>query len=280
MFFRNPAPRAPRFWFWCAAIALLTGAHPAGAAPQASTIPDAHWENTLRGFFFKDQSIIESDAVIELDAPVRAEDAAIVPIRVNAKIPQTMEQHIKTISIVIDKNPAPLVGRFHFTPKAGHANLALRVRVNEYTPIRAIAETNDGKLYMSRRFVKASGGCSAPVGADLEAAMARMGKIKIRMKEAPQLREPNAIQLGISHPNITGMQMDQVTRMYAPAHFVKTVKVTFNGEPVFAAETDISVSENPNFRFYFMPDRAGELVAEVEDSKGMKFTDSYQVTPN
>ncbi|MDH3638102.1 MAG: quinoprotein dehydrogenase-associated SoxYZ-like carrier, partial [Gammaproteobacteria bacterium] len=168
---------------------------------------------------------------------------------------------------------------FHYTPKSGRADLALRVRINEYTPVRAIAETNDGELYMTRRFVKASGGCSAPAGGDLAVAMSRLGKMKMRFKEDAAPGQPQATQLGISHPNLTGMQMDQLTRMYAPAHFVKNVKVTFNGEPVFSAETDISVSENPNFRFYFVPAEPGTLAAEVEDSEGMKFTHTMDYPP-
>ncbi len=270
---------------FCTVIGLLSlttltpanGATP--ATPQASPAVDAVWTNTLRAHYFQSRPIVESDEVIELDAPPRAEDAALVPIRINAGIPQSDERFIKTIWLVVDKNPAPLVGRFHFTPRSGRADLSLRVRVNEYTPIRAIAETNDGQLFMTRRFVKASGGCSAPAGADLATAMARLGKMKIRLNESAASEGLQATQLGISHPNLTGMQMDQLTRMYTPAHFIKNVSVTFNGEPIFRAETDISVSENPNFRFYFVPSEMGTLVAEIEDSKGMKFSHTVDYSP-
>ena len=105
----------------------------------------------------------------------------MVPVKIIAKIPQTDALYIKTITVIIDKNPAPLAGRFHFTPNSGLANLALRVRVNENSPIRAIAETSDGKLVMSKRFVKASGGCSAPMGTDLEQALKRLGRISSRL---------------------------------------------------------------------------------------------------
>lgn len=108
--------------------------------------------------------------------------------------------------------------------------------------------------------------------------MSRLGKMKMRVAAVDEPADALQAQLGISHPNITGMQMDQLTRMYVPARFVRDVKVSFNGELVFAAETDISVSENPNFRFYFVPDREGDLTAEVVDSEGMKFTHSYHYT--
>lgn len=240
---------------------------------------DIVWLNALRAAYFGDRPIIENDEVVELEAPTRAEYAAIVPIAVRAKIPQTTSRYIKTVTLLIDKNPSPLIGRFHFKPNAGRADLALRIRVNEYTPVRAVAETNDGKLYMSRRFVKASGGCSAPVGTNLEAAMARLGKIKLLTRGEARAEHPVLAQLMISHPNLTGLQMDQVTRLYAPAHFVKEVSVSFDGEPVFSAETDISVSENPNFQFYFVPTREGELDVEVVDSKGLRFNHTQTVSP-
>ncbi|NIO42300.1 MAG: quinoprotein dehydrogenase-associated SoxYZ-like carrier, partial [Burkholderiales bacterium] len=82
--------------------------------------------------------------------------AAAVPITIEAGIPQSSDRYIESIYLFVDNNPTPLAGVFHFTPKSGRADLALRIRVNEYTPIRAIAEMTDGQLHMSRRFVKAS----------------------------------------------------------------------------------------------------------------------------
>ncbi len=76
------------------------------------------------------------------------------------------------------------------------------------------------------------------------------------------------------------MQMDQVTRLYSPAHFVTRVDVAFDGEPIFSADTTFAVSENPNFRFYFVPQRAGELTASVVDSKGLRWEHAYQVSPS
>jgi len=243
--------------------------------------PNATWNNGLRNHYFSEKSISEAEDVVELEAPVRAENGAVVPIRILSKFPQTEERYIKAITLLIDENPVPWAGTFHFTPRSGQADLDLRIRVNSYSNVRAIAETNDGALHMTSRFVKASGGCSAPVGSDIDAAMARLGKMKFRAKPAEgpgkALQNPLQTQLAISHPNVTGMQMDQVTRMTAPAHYVKAVKVSFNGEPIFWAETDISISENPNFKFFFVPQEEGELIAEVTDSNDLQFSQVYKV---
>ena len=246
----------------------------------ATTIEeDMVWTGGLRQAYFGDRAITQSDDLIVLDAPERADDAAIVPVSITSKIPQTEERFIKTIYFIIDKNPGPLVGTFRFSPKSGRADLAFRVRVNAYSPIRAVAETNDGKLYMSRRFIKATGGCSAPAGSDLDAAMARLGKIKLKTNSALKLAEPNSAQLMISHPNLSGLQMNQVTQLYLPAHFVRHVKVSFEGEEVFSADTGFGISENPSFRFFFVPESEGQLTAEVTDTKDLHFTQTVQRAP-
>lgn len=252
---------------------------------------DAVWESSLKSQFFAGKNIEETDAVIALDVPYRAEDPAIVPIKVSSKFPQGKDKYIKKIWVLVDKNPFPFVGEFEFFPDSGKADLAMRIRVNTYSNIRAIAETSDGKLTMTKKFVKASGGCSAPIGADLDEAMKRLGKVKFRLDDGLQLGQANQAQLMISHPNLTGMQMDQMTRFIRKSHFIDQLKVSFNDKPVLNAKIDIAISADPNFRFYFVPDKPGELKAEFSDvscesptsravcNKGQKFSQSYTVTP-
>lgn len=252
---------------------------------------ESSWINTLKPEFFAKQAIEESDKVIELETPYRAEDPALVPIKINSKIKQTKDHYIKRIVVLIDKNPFPFVGDFEFTPDSGKADLAMRVRVNTYSFVRAIAQMNDGKLYMSKKFVKASGGCSAPIGTDIDEAMKRLGKMKFRLDGGVKLGEPTLAQLLISHPNITGMQMDQVTRFVMKSHFIDQMKVTFNDKPVLTAKVDIAISADPNFRFYFVPNKAGELKVQLSDiscetptsrkvcSKGKTYSETYKVQP-
>jgi sulfur-oxidizing protein SoxY len=255
-----------------------------GGAHATTVEEDMAWTGGLRSAYFADRDI-KSDDLIRLEAPQRAENAAIVPISIKAGIPQTEDRYIRTIWLFVDKNPGPLVGKFHFTPASGRADLGLRLRVDTYSPVRAIAETNDGELHMSRRFVKASGGCSAPASSDPDAARNQLGKMKFLLRNesgeesAGEGGQPRQAQLMIRHPNRSGLQMDQVTRLYAPAEFVKQVKVSFEGQDIFEAETSFAVSENPSFRFYFVPQREGELIAEVIDTEGRQFSETYDVSP-
>ncbi len=223
---------------------------------------ESRWLNDIKPQYFAGKQVKESD-LIRIEAPYRAEDPALVPIKIISRMPQTPERYIKKLWVFVDKNPYPFVGEFTFFPETGKADLAMRIRVNTYSYIRAVAELNDGEMVMAKKFVKASGGCSAPIGTDLDAAMKRLGKMKFRLSgKDKQLAEA---QLMISHPNITGMQMDQVTRFVRKPHFMDTLTVTYNGKPVLIAKTDIAISQDPNFRFYFIPEGKGELKAEFTD---------------
>ncbi len=255
----------------------------------AASDDDQAWNSTIKPQYFAGKEIPENTDIITLETPYRAEDPALVPISVKSKIVQTPERYIKKITMFVDNNPYPFVGEFGFTPESGKADLSMRVRVNTYSFVRAVAELNNGELVTTKQFVKASGGCSAPIGADLDAAMQRLGKMKFRLDEAPKSGEPSLVQLLISHPNITGMQMDQVTRFIKKSNFVEKLKVTFNGKPVLTAKTDIAISADPNFRFYFVPKESGELKAEISDTScesptsrsvctpGKSYTQSYDV---
>ncbi len=247
-----------------------------GDDPQASEI----WQK-VRASLFDSRPIQEvGDEALVLDTPVRAEDAAVVPVAMRAKLPHTASSYVEKLYLVIDNNPSPISAIFSFTPNSGRADVETRVRIDEYTFVRAIAETNDGRLLMRTRFVKASGGCSAPPGKDPQAALASLGKIKMRVDGQVVLHQPTLAQLMISHPNDSGMVMDQLTRTYTPRRFVRTVKVSYAGQPVLSADLDFSISENPNLRFYFIPNAPGRLTAEVVDSHQATWKSSLDVTPS
>lgn len=272
-------PKLTREYFRRAGLwlVLLAIAPPVAATPEEES--RQVWDTSLKPVYFADRAIIEwaPQTIIELTAPPKAEDPALVPISIHTKIPQTDDAFIQKIYVFIDKNPLPLVGIFAFTPASGRADLAMRIRIDDRSYVRAIAEMNTGELYMDERFVRAVGGCSAPPGKDLAESMARLGKIKIRILGEIQQGEPSLTQLMISHPNITGLAMDQVRRMKPLPYFVKEINVSFDDQPVLSAETTFAISQDPSFRFFFVPHQDGELTVEVIDTKEERFTSSYSV---
>ena len=235
------------------------------------------WATFLKPKHFGEQEIVEGKSVIELRIPQRAEDAGVVPVSLNAKIPQSSERYIERVYVFVDKNPKPLAGTFHLTPQMGKADLAMRLRINEYTTVRVVAQTNDGQLHMDKGFTRASGGCSEPPPfLKLKEARANAGKMKFRASKSED--EATALgQLIISHPNVTGLQLNQRTRAFIPAHYVTKVVISFNGTHIMTAETDISISEDPSFRFFFQPEQGGIITAEMTDSKGLSSKHEFEV---
>lgn len=248
---------------------------PAGAA--ADSDDDAYWTD-LKASVFGDRVIRDGAGVIALEAPYRAHDAAIVPISIIAGFEQTQARYISKITLVIDRNPAPVAAVFHLTPESGLATISTRVRINEYTYMHAVAETSDGELYGAEKYVKAAGGCSAPAQKDQDAALARLGKMKLRRSTALVPGEPNQAQILISHPNNSGLQMDQLTRHYIPPRYIRNITVSYAGRTVLTVEGDISLSEDPSIHFNFVPEGPGEMTVEAVDTDGEVFTRSWPVT--
>lgn len=262
---------------WLGLCAAAFAQIKSGDDPEASPV----WQKVRASLFAARPIDTQAGDVLTLETPVRAEDAAIVPIAIRTRFAQTPARYVDKVYLIIDNNPSPISAVFSFTPDSGRADIETRVRVDEYTHVRAIAELNDGSLYMTTRWVKASGGCSAPPGKDQAAALASLGRMKFQVVGAVQPNQPVLAQLMISHPNNSGLAMDQASRQYTPAHFVRTINITYGGKPVMSADVDFSISENPNLRFYFLPKGDGELKAEVVDSNDLRFDGSlkFQATP-
>ena len=231
----------------------------------------------LKPALFGDRAIVEDDGLVVLDAPTRAYDAAVVPISVALVGPQTEARHVTAISLVIDHNPAPLAAVFHLAPGSGIATIHTRVRIDEYTHVRAIAELNDGSLHMVSRYVKAAGGCSSPSMKDQDVALQRLGTQKFRQMADLKADGTTEAQLMISHPNYSGLQMDQITRHYIPPLYVREIKVAFADHPVMTIDSDISLSEDPTIRFSFAASKPGDMSVVVTDTNDKTFTGRWPI---
>jgi len=250
------------------------------AAESAEDRSELAWENNLRKQNFQSREIIEGtdQKILSLKAPVIAEDASVVPISIHTKIPQTKDRYIKKMHIFVDKNPLPLVGIFEFTPDSGKADLAMRIRINEYSYIRAIAELNTGELYMSKSFVKAKGACSAPPPASMGDSIKLLGKMKMKVVGLVKLGKPNLMQVRVRHPNITGLAPDKPgSNVIPPAFFMDTLEVEYNNKPIVKAFLTFSISMDPTLRFYFFPQKEGVITVTGTDTKKDKFSSTHAV---
>ncbi len=242
------------------------------AEPDPAASP--HWQS-IRTLMFGDREIVpDGEEVVRVYLNTRADDAATVPVMVNGLIDQTPERYIKAVYLIVERNPSPAAGVFYFTPDSGRVKVETRLRFEDYSFVRAVAETNDGRLYMSQRWVKASGGCSAPMGKNL-IPPSLLGKMRFRIDDHIEYNKPTLVQVQIRHPNESGLAVD-----FEPGRtprFVRRIDVTYNGDPVMNAQVDFSLSDNPIFRFYFVPTREGELRVEFEDTFDKVYSQSIRI---
>src|SRR5947199_5309057 len=209
-------------WF----AGLLIAMH-FGVAPAASAEPADPWPGLAQDIF-NNRAMHDGAGVVAVEMPVRAEDAAIVPVTLRTTLPPGDLRRVMAITLVIDQNPAPMAARFELGPEASVSEISTRVRVNNYTNVHAVAELSDGQLYVTKTYVKASGGCSAPAAKNAEEARARLGQMRFRQFEKSGEGPTSGVreaQIMIGHPNNSGLQMDQVTQLYIPPFFIDELRV-------------------------------------------------------
>jgi sulfur-oxidizing protein SoxY len=266
----------PRLRFAASLLGAMLAANVASAAAPEAYDP---WPGLVQDIF-KNRPINDGTDVIAIEMPYRAEDAAIVPVTLRTKLSPDDSRRVLTITLVIDQNPAPMAAKFELGPDAKVSEISTRVRVNNYTEVHAVAELSDGKLYMAKTYVKASGGCSAPAAKNADEAKGRLGQMRYRQFAKPgqgPVSGAREAQIMIGHPNNSGLQMDQVTQLYVPAFFINELRLWQDDQPVLAMEGGISISEDPNLRFTYVSNGAKRFRAEARDTEGHLFQHEWKI---
>ena len=263
-----------------AAIAAGLAATPFAALAAVGGLPSAEhdssspeWER-LAEKLFPGKRLQQGNGVVQVIAPLRAAYGASVPIKVISKLAQKPELYVRRLHLVVDKNPSPVAISLDLSTEIGQADFETRLRVDEYSHVRVVSELSNGELHTDSRYVKTSGGCSAPPNRD---ALHLIGKTVLKLPTGASMNGLTTADVTVIHPNDTGFELNHITVMYIPPHFVRSIKVSYAGRKVFDADLDFSVSENPTLRFNFVPHGAGELRAEVADSKDGQFVGSLAV---
>ena len=97
---------------------------------------------------------IEPSDAIRIETHDLVENGAFAPIQIESSLPG-----VDLISIVVEKNPNPLIASFELGPRC-RAFVATRIKVGEPSDVSAVVRSQ-GRLFSSRRFVKVvEGGCN------------------------------------------------------------------------------------------------------------------------
>lgn len=210
-------------------------------------LSEKNWPLIKEAFF--SQRPIENTALMQVSAPLGAENAGQVPITLIVK--NQANDAIKSIYILIDANPIPLAAIYKFPNVFNQLTLSTRVRLDSDSNIRAIAETQSGHLLMATARVNAGGGCAGAVSEDETAVRASAGVIKFQLNPPYKLHETASATLQIKHPMYTGLQTDAKTKQAKPAFFVKNSEIKFNNIPVMQVLFGVGTAENPSLKFEF-----------------------------
>jgi sulfur-oxidizing protein SoxY len=231
------ALRLARRWLAPCAALTLALAGPVHAIEDAQQPSGSAWD-LLREKYYGDRVMgVVDETYMSLEVPGNTPDPAATPLTL--RFADDDRRRIKRVRVFIDNNPSPLVATFDFS-STPVTEINMRVRIDRFTSVRAIAETADGGLEMRSSWVKASGGCSAPPSA-AEAGM--LGEIRVRPSA-----DAKSVQVGIRHPNASGFQIDSRTGDPIPAHYIAHIRVNAGAGALLDAETGISLSENPALR--------------------------------
>src|SRR5579862_7313367 len=163
----------------------------------------------LREKYYGDRTMgVVDEKFMSLEAPGSTPDPAATPLTL--RFAPDAHRRIKRVRVFIDNNPSPLAATFDLGESIPIEQIDMRVRIDRFTSVRAVAETVAGDVEMRSTWVKASGGCSTPPG---PATAGALGEIRLR-----PAADGTALQVSIRHPNSSGFQIDPVTGNNIPAH--------------------------------------------------------------
>ncbi|MCX7190547.1 MAG: quinoprotein dehydrogenase-associated SoxYZ-like carrier [Methylotenera sp.] len=202
----------------------------------------------IKEAFFQQRPINTTD-LIQLTAPLGAENAGQVPVSLQVKNQE--KDAIKSIYIFIDANPIPLAATYKFPKYFNQLTLSTRVRLDSDSTIHAIAETQSDALLMATTRVNAGGGCAGAVSEDEAVVRANAGAVKFQLNPPYKLHEVASATLQIKHPMYTGLQTDVKTKQTKPAFYVKNTDVKFDGLTVMQIQFGVGTAENPYVKFKF-----------------------------
>ncbi len=141
-----------------AAVFALVGAGlgqlllPIKAFAQRSPAFSADNEADAIAGFFPGESV-ETSSDILIDVHDVIENGAFVPVSIKTELPD-----IRSITILVEKNPNPLIANFKLYPSC-KGFIATRIKMGESSDIIAIVRSGE-QLYSTRKFVEViAGGC-------------------------------------------------------------------------------------------------------------------------
>ena len=208
---------------------------------------------------------------INVIAPDRAENGAIVQVEIVANIP-----NVEAIAIFVEKNPTPLIANVMLA-KGAQAKLTTRIKMAETSDIKVIVKA-DGKYFTASKNVQVlENGCGGGGSANekFESSIKLRAKLKSDVSSKNLVTEIKAI---IIHPMHTGRATDDSANII-PAHFIQMADLMVNGQPVFHMQWGTGIAKNPYLTCYVDNAKVGDKVSLTwHDNLGNTGSGEIEVT--
>lgn len=226
-----------------AVVAALAGfgSAPGAAAAERKAAADPlnspSWPDLKRKMLGKANVVFDSR--VEILAPKVAEDSMNVPITVRVKDLQGIRQ----IVVIADLNP--IVKVLEFEPLRAVPRLSFRIKLQQASPVRAMARTEDGVWHVGGVWVDAAGGgCTAPsVGRSTGNWADTLNQVDVRTW---QVEGMSRVKLRVMHPMDTGLAPG------IPAFYLQKLALKDEqGNDWLRMSTFEPISENPMFSIEF-----------------------------
>ena len=227
----------------------LTGGDPLGSM---------QWPD-MKGQFFDADAKTVFDSRIKVTVPLFAEDAMNVPVSFDA----SALGKVKKIVVLVDRNPIRKV--LEFIPEKAKPALNFRFKLEQASPIRVAALTENGVWHVGYAFIEASGGgCTVPGATRADGSWPQtLNKVAGKMFDANQLRDDARLRVQVSHPMDTGLVAG------VPAFYIEEMILQDQNKQVLAKLYPFEpVSENPLFSFDFDKKPVGPISLVGRDNNG------------
>jgi len=242
-----------RSWLLLALFALPWDSWGSETDPVTSVMWDYYHARLLDGapFVF--------DQRVKLQAPPFAEDARQVPIQVDAS---AFAGQVERILVWAELNPIPQV--VDFAPgERVLPRLAIRIRIEQATPLRAAVLTRDGLWHVgSTQIDAAGGGCTAPSVVRAQAGWEEhLGEV---LGKRFALADASRLRLQIAHPMDNGL-VGGIPEFYLNQAELRDA----SGKILARLELFPAVSENPTLSLDLKD--ADETELWLRDNNGNEF---------
>lgn len=227
------------------------------AEMPADPLDSPMWKQLSKQYF--GDAKVEFDSRVKVVVPTIVENQAQVPIVADAR---GLEKVTKVL-VFADLNPIQKV--LTLTPRQAAPYISFRMKIEQATPVRAAALTEDGVWHVGGVFLNADGGgCTAPAKARIEVSWYdTLGQAQGRT-----WRETDGLvrtRFRIRHPMDTGLAKDNT-----PAYFIERAEVkSASGKSLATLEMFEPVSEDPTLTLLVgLPNGEAYLDIDGRDNNG------------